>query len=483
MEQNKPLQAKIVFYFWLSIFGICGIIAWFFPSNGIAIFAEYKLKFANRSIFSPDLNSGNSDNVKDLLASYEIIADTTGTGDSLAKLESLKRKEQIRILVPAGQSHPLEKFFKALNELKSGKRSQLRIMHYGDSQIEGDRITGYIREQWQKKYGGNGPGLLPTFEAVPSSGIDQENDGNWKRYALFGARDTSVKHKRYGMLANFGRYMDVLPDSLRRDTKKVGITLRPNKIGYSKARSYSTLRMWLGDNKDSVKVNIFNSGLLVGSEIISPGNATEKRWSLGTTPAELRIEFEGKDSPNIWALSLEGSGGIMVDNIGLRGSSGTIFKNIDRSLLTAQLKSVNPGFFILQFGGNTIPYIKSKEEADQYGSWFAGQIKLLKQICPEASFLVVGPSDMAYKDGQKFVSYPYIEQVRDGIKSAAFAEGAAYWDLYEVMGGQNSMSTWVGADPPLAAPDYVHFSPKGTRTVSELLFQSIEEEYLKWKVK
>jgi lysophospholipase L1-like esterase len=51
------------------------------------------------------------------------------------------------------------------------------------------------------------------------------------------------------------------------------------------------------------------------------------------------------------------------------------------------------------------------------------------------------------------------------------------------MGGENSMASWVTADPPLAAPDYVHFSPKGARTVAELLMKSIEEEHVKWKSK
>ena len=31
---------------------------------------------------------------------------------------------------------------------------KVRIMHYGDSQIEGDRISGRLRERLQKEFGG-----------------------------------------------------------------------------------------------------------------------------------------------------------------------------------------------------------------------------------------------------------------------------------------------------------------------------------------
>jgi lysophospholipase L1-like esterase len=482
-RNHHQVKPSTTLKFILSILGICGLIAWFFPEDGIQLFGKTKLKFADRSIFFPDTTKDKSKAIQDLLASYEIIADSTGMADSLSAIEAEKRKEQIKILVPQDQSHPLGNFFVAIDALKKGELQQLRVIHFGDSQIEGDRITGYLREQWQKKYGGNGPGLLPAFEVVPSSGIDQNNEGNWKRYAMFGERDTIIKHNRYGVLANFGRFIEPLTDSLLTEKKNGKIILSPSKMGHSRARSYNKLRMWLGDNRDTVAISIYNNDSLIAVDKINPGGAREKSWSLGGTPSELSIQFEGKDSPNIWGISLESNKGVIVDNVGMRGSSGTIFKKMDRSLLTSQLHSLNPALFILQFGGNTVPHIESKEQADEYGNWFGGQIKLLKQICPGASVLVIGPSDMAYKEGQEFVSYPFIEEVRDALKSATFAEGGSYWDLYEVMGGENSMASWVTADPPLAAPDYVHFSPKGARTVAELLMKSIEEEHVKWKSK
>ena len=43
----------------------------------------------------------------------------------------------------------LHAFFKAL-QAAAGDREKISILHYGDSQIEGDRMTSYIREKSSK---------------------------------------------------------------------------------------------------------------------------------------------------------------------------------------------------------------------------------------------------------------------------------------------------------------------------------------------
>jgi hypothetical protein len=43
--------------------------------------------------------------------------------------------------------------------------------------------------------------------------------------------------------------------------------------------------------------------------------------------------------------------------------------------------------------------------------------------------------------------------------------------MFEAMGGINSMKHWV--DQKLAASDYTHFSPSGTKVASELFFVAL----------
>ena len=105
--------------------------------------------------------------------------------------------------------------------------------------------------------------------------------------------------------------------------------------------------------------------------------------------------------------------------------------------------------------------IEDRKECENYGKWFKSQILRLKSLRPGVTIIVIGPSDMSIKENNKYVTYPWLETVRDELKKATFEAGGSYWDLYEAMGGRNSMPSWVNTSPSLAAKDYVHFSVRG----------------------
>jgi lysophospholipase L1-like esterase len=79
------------------------------------------------------------------------------------------------------------------------------------------------------------------------------------------------------------------------------------------------------------------------------------------------------------------------------------------------------------------------------------------------------------------VTHPNLEGVRDAVKNAALQSGCAFWDMYEAMGGRNSMPSWVFADPSLAVSDFVHFNTRGARLIAEMLYNAIMYEYQEWK--
>ena len=71
-----------------------------------------------------------------------------------------------------------------------------------------------------------------------------------------------------------------------------------------------------------------------------------------------------------------------------------------------------PFSFLAQFNAisyNKYPYIKSKNRAEKYGSYFKKQILKLKRINPNALVLVIGPADMAKKQKTKLITYPILE--------------------------------------------------------------------------
>jgi hypothetical protein len=87
------------------------------------------------------------------LPDIDTLNDSTKEGFDTVRANSgvLKNKTH-PIEFPVHNLKLLVPFFKNLSQSKKLNRP-VRIMHYGDSQIEGDRITSYIRDKMQLRFG------------------------------------------------------------------------------------------------------------------------------------------------------------------------------------------------------------------------------------------------------------------------------------------------------------------------------------------
>ncbi|MCP4457251.1 MAG: hypothetical protein GY816_04375 [Cytophagales bacterium] len=482
------------------------------PKDGLPMTREWSLQFATLDELYTD-EVTNELNLDSLLASYEIDFDSTAIKDSLRIAEIAYRQKMMRIQYP-DTSLGLWSFFKKLNGRRRGV-GKVRILHYGDSQIEGDRMTSVIRNKFQKEFGGSGPGYIAASPLVSSFSVDNKRSGNWNRYPVFGKQDSTLNHNHFGMYGVFSRFtpfpvMDtVYQDSIRtqithengvtRDTAFIPnpivqkllpndssvsawIEISPSKIGYYSSRRYTRMSI-LFRNPDapfSMTVTLSDSTEVQRNYPVNSA-PQEYKQSFVKSPESIRLEFESISSPDIYGIRLENDFGIVMDNIPMRGSSGTYFGKINHTEMATQFANTNADLIVLQFGGNTVPYMTDEERVERYGKWFASQIRYLKRMNPNTDFVLIGPSDMSTKDGVNYVTYPLLPTIRDVLRTAALDNGCGFWDMFEVMGGKNSMPSWVAADPPLAAPDYVHFSRQGSRKIAELFFDALMKDYEDWK--
>ena len=84
---------------------------------------------------------------------------------------------------------------------------------------------------------------------------------------------------------------------------------------------------------------------------------------------------------------------------------------------------------------------------------------------------------MSIREKGSMKTYPSLKPIRDALKQATLESGFAFWDLFEAMGGSNSMPSFVHADPPLASTDYVHFTNLGVNLVAEMFYNALMLEY------
>lgn len=480
----KPFRT---FIFFAAVLLLISLLALLVPEQGIGLGGDLRLSFLSFS----DLGSSDSitagEKVENLLASSSITDDPeSDAGNDLfllteaeavgeeedeqpqvipANVDSLK-KQIYRITFPDGGQDLLYDYFKRLNRLASGRSRRTRILHFGDSQIENMRMTALIRYRLQKHFGGSGTGLV---QAIPlysrSLSYEQEQSGDWLRYTYFGKRDSTINHKSYGIMGAFASVPSIEDDDWPYLKYNFNTARRSGKV--------SRMRIYMHSYVDSASVALqINENYFDTIANLSDGyNLADHRHH--EQIQELKLSFKLPEGGRIYGISFESGGGLQMDNIAMRGGSGLIFTSMDWSTQKAMLDNLSPGLILLQYGGNVVPYMN----APYYERGFKRQLQFFKAACPDIPIIVIGPADMSFREDGVFVTYPGLEKIRDALKNAALESGFGFWDLYEAMGGKNSMASFVHADPPLASKDYIHFSGTGINLVAEMFYNALMLEY------
>ncbi len=459
----------------------------------VEFFGEEKVEYADISDIVDLAENINVDSVQIIVTSDSIqlfsnslkhLQDSTKVDTLVLNIDSLKKIIQ-PIAFLSADNMVLNGFFKSLYHIK-GRKKMLRIMHFGDSQIECDRMTSYIRNRLQRRFGGTGPGLLPATQPYGSFfSINQINSGNWERYTIFGKVDTMVSHKNYGTMAAFSRFAPLAIDSLPNTEiiYSANIKFESAKTSYRTAKMFTKMQLFYGGLKLDTRIEILiNDSIVAIDSLLADTSFCVYSYISNVALNNIELRFSGYDSPDIYGITLTDTIGIGVDNIALRGSSGTIFTRMNYAHLNKMFDELNPELIILQFGGNVMPYMK-EDRVDNYGRYFRKQIKRIRAMQPNTSIIVLGPSDMSIKEGEIFITYPLLSAVRDELKKVSLEQGCAYWDIFEAMGGENSMPSWVNAEPALASQDHTHFSVKGAKLISNMFYSALIVEYEEYKKK
>ena len=421
----------------------------------VEFLAEGQEKFEVRPLRCLKLEVGDESDTAETLVPME-LADSIGLEEELlvesreSRVESKEsRVESGETKVESGEtkveSGVLELFIAGLQEAEN---KQVRVVHYGDSQIEEDRITSTLRSHLQEQYGGIGPGLLPLVQTIPTRTVVQSLliDGQRvtpkngpQRWLVYGPKaQQRDSNNHYGVMGQVA-VLDSLCDS-------VTVHFEP----------YGKL----------TKANYFSQMRVIATPSIVVDGSRQHKGALRDTLTRLNIDLCGIGE--VYGISLESPSGVIVDNIPMRGGSGNVFTKINRKQLTDFFAETNTRLIILQFGGNVMPWANTEERVRSYAYSMRKQIRYLRECAPNASLLFIGPSDMiTVVDGEKR-SYPTIAYMDQQLARAAAAEGIAYWSLFKAMGGEGSMLQWQ--EKGLASSDGVHFYRSGANKAGELLW-------------
>lgn len=344
--------------------------------------------------------------------------------------------------------------------------TQTRILYYGDSQIEGDRITSWLRQSFRERSGGTGPGLfLPVMPVMYTKTVWLRSSANWKRYNYLSYKGKEISHRRFGPFMAICRY---LPEGeISATPQKAFVKIRPSQPADSAARVYERLRILYRNSEGPVNVTVLGDQNILFNDTLSTNDGLTELICNLDDPEEVTIEFSGTVSPDIYGISIEGNSGVIIDNIPQRGSAGLEFTMVDRENLAESWSVLDPDLIVLQYGLNIVRNVRT--DYAYYSKGLERQLTLIRSLAPETPVLVLGLTDMAAGKGDSLSSFPNIPAIIEAQKNASNREGVYFWDSWHAMGGSSSIIRWSKKEPPLAQKDLVHLTYEGADTLARKL--------------
>ena len=350
-------------------------------------------------------------------------------------------------------------FYRALTALKSGTRKKhVRVLWLGDSHAQADFWTDHIRAGLQQQYGHGGPGFIRIgYRAYRHAGVAVKVDGSWRMRPKRPSTITPWGDGAFGLggilhagYAGYRRARLRLTDETLANRKvhvelcyKFGL----NNDRFEFAVSGRPAMLLKADGPDDVGhiryASVDAKGLVTMQVVVKAGRPDFCGVTVETDPSE--------------------GAGVVLDNIGINGARYATFLAWDEQAWAEAVKHrPPPELFVFEFGGNEAS--DRVIEPARYERNARALIERARRIREDASCLVVGPSDRSDAE-QK------IPPIVAAVKAAAAAEGCAFWDTYDKMGGRGSLSRWQLDGR--AAKDGVHLKPKGYTVLGTWLLRDM----------
>ena len=454
----KPEKTLLVLTSVLALVALIGLLV---PDEGIEV-GGVNISLPSPNRFFSDQNERRRMSAED----STFYAERTNISDSLTYYRNVVDSSNLRFWLP--DPHYFDPLWANLSTASSEGRT-VRILHYGDSQIEMDHITSRVRSYMQNTFGGGGPGMMPFRSITPSLTVRHDTHGDLLHLASFG--DSTVVRSR----GNYG----IMMQCFRLEGGEAIVSYRASRSNSVDDRVKSFRKVTLIGFAHSP----VNSSLTDRSNKHSydshkmPQGVGKAEWMLDTASTSVRLSVNG--AVDLYCVMLDSIAGVAVDNIPMRGCSGQQFTMVNKEKLSYAYSQMPVGLIIMQFGGNSVPYFHKTSDVSEYCQSIGRQIDYVHECCPDALILFVGPSDMISRNGKRH-TYEIIPELVDSLAATATRHGAAYWSIYHAMGGENSMLQWQKQG--LAGSDFIHFTQRGADLMGDLMGEAFDASYQVYKL-
>lgn len=337
------------------------------------------------------------------------------------------------------------------------KAGDARISVFGDSHAALDQYTSILRQRLQSRFGSGGPGVV--YPVKPPLLYDHRDvtwtsTGSWEHRWVKAGKRIIEPFAFSGMAA--------------KARKRAGFVVVPRNGygGIHKARLYyhknpagGSLSVQINAGVQQ-KISTRATKRALGMVELDSGDAALDRFEAiahGDGPIEL------------FALSLESTRGVIVDNLGIPGAKARYQLSWDQRLFEEGLRSIAPHLVIIQYGTNESG--GDLQSIKRYERDVMAVVGRIKKAAPGASCLLIGPSEWPEGKSGAWKTRARTAGINEAQRRVAKSHHCGFFDLFAFHGGPGSMPTLV--QKGLALADHVHFTDKGYQLLGEALYQEI----------
>ena len=361
----------------------------------------------------------------------------------------------VRFCDYSANKNGLHSFFSNLQKVNTLNRP-VRIAFFGDSFIEGDILSGDLRRLFQENFGGKGVGMMPITSIVSGfrrTVIHQFSAWNTCSFNNSNKSKLGINGCVYTPNNNAWVYYQGVNKNLLNTFQKVSVfySLPDNdtRIFYKKDKGTSVYAK-LPKNKNIGRVDIHGSC------------------------NNIQISFPPVNNLCVYGVSLEDTTGVMVDNYSIRGFSGTGLQYLPQERLSQFCDLLQYDLIILGYGLNVTEAKRTNYQG--YENEMIKMVNHLKSSFPNTSVLLVGVPDRSQKINGSYETMPGILAMVEHQKNICQKTGIVFWNLFEAMGGKNSMPLFVNSKPPKANKDYTHLTFAGGEYLGNLFYETFMYE-------
>jgi lysophospholipase L1-like esterase len=354
----------------------------------------------------------------------------------------------------------LAPFFEKLWLQRTQGGRKINIVHIGDSHILGNFMTREMRKRMQAAFGDAGRGMIFPYKLINSNGPQD--------YII----STSARWSGTNCVRDQNELTDYGISGFSAVTSSTGseISIQLRDTTSSTSSPFTKVTVFYRNNDGAPPITIEDENThQVAVPVIEDGFSKAFYFDRPVSECTIKLaKCSGKKSFWLDGVSIDNErAGVIYHSIGVNGAK---FSDFARAKFFAlQLKEITPDLVILSFGTNEAQARNSPTLLQKQMDELTTQITTQ---WPHACILFTTPAD-SYLRGKGF--NPNMTDVSTTIKDFALKKDFAYWDLFQIGGGENSAENWKSNG--LMSSDSVHYSRTGYAAQGKLLYMGLISAY------